>query len=104
MPEEHIELDLDDAFYLCLQLIVGRERGDDWRHELRRGATENGGGETFLGAEVVVEERLVDARFIGDFLRAGASATAAEENAMRRIEDALLGAVRRGAWSAARGA
>ena len=51
-----------------------------------------------------MEERLVDARFIGDFLRAGASAAAAEEDAMRGIEDALLGAVWCGPWSVERGA
>ena len=38
-----------------------------------------------------MEERFVDAGFVGDFLGAGAGAAAAEKDAVRGVEDALLG-------------
>ena len=45
-------------------------------------------GEPLLGAEVVMQERRVDARLLRDLLRAGAGVPAAQEHDVRRVEDA----------------
>ena len=52
---------------------------------------EDGGAQSLLAAEVVVKQRLIDARFPGDFLHAGSGGAAPEEHSARRIEDSLFG-------------
>ena len=61
------------------------------RHELRRGALEDRFRQPVLAAEVVVQQRLVDARLGGDVLHARAGGAAADEHGVRRVEDPLFG-------------
>ena len=70
---------------------IGAEDLDDRRQQARGGPPEHRLGEAILAAEVVVQERLVDARLGGDFLHPGARGAAAEEDGVRGLEDAGLG-------------
>ena len=56
-----------------------------------RDALEDGVGEAALASEVVVEQRLVHAGFVGDVLHARARGASADEHGVCRVENALLG-------------
>ena len=64
---------------------------DHGRHEPLRGALERRLRQLFLVAEVVVQQRLVDAGLGGDLLHARAGGAAADEHRVGGVEDALLG-------------
>jgi len=88
---EMAELESDDAPHFLLETAIGRDHLNDGGHEAPRRALERGLGQLFLVAEVVMEQRLVDARLHGDLLHAGARGAAADEDGVRGVEDALLG-------------
>ncbi len=90
-PRQVIELDLDYAHDLILEVRLGRHHFDDPREELPRGAPEDRFREPGLAAEVIVQEGLVHPRFRGDVLHPGARGTTAQKDRMRRVEDPLLG-------------
>ena len=54
-------------------------------------ALEDGVGESALASEVVVEQRLVHAGFVGDVLHASARGASPDEHDVGGVENALLG-------------
>ena len=95
--QQVIELDLHDARDLVLDRQLGRHGLDHPRQELRRGAPEHGFRQALLAAEVVVQQRLVDAGLGRDVLHARARGAAPHEHGVRGVEDLLFGASRRAA-------
>ncbi len=49
-------------------------------------------GEPIFRAEVIVQERLIDARFPGDLFHASPGGPSAEKDRVRGVHDELLGA------------
>ena len=70
--QQVVELELDHARDLVLDRQLGRHHLDHPRQELGRGAPEHRFRQALLAAEVVVQQRLVDARFGRDVLHARA--------------------------------
>ena len=60
-----------------------------------RGAPEHRFRQALLAAEVVVQQRLVDARFGRDVLHARPGRAVPQEHGVRGVEDLLLGAAAR---------
>ena len=86
-----IELDLHDLRDLVLERRVGRHDLERPRKELTRRSPENRFRKALLGAEVVVQQRLVDAGLFGDVLHARARRAMPDEHGVRGVEDPALG-------------
>ena len=86
-----LQFQVDDAPDFVLEIAAGGDHPNHRRHEPLRRALERRLGELLLVAEVVVQQRLVDAGLGGNLLHAGAGRAAPDEHRVRRIEDALLG-------------
>ena len=82
-----VHLDVHDPGDFLLERRVGRHDLDDSRKELTRRSPEDRFGETVLGAEVVVKQRLVDPRLSGDVLHAGAGRSVPDEHGVRGVEN-----------------
>ena len=85
------EVERDD---LADFLVERRRTAEDARRAARtclRDAAEDRFAKPALVAEVVVEERFVDAGFLGDLLHPRAGGAAPHEHDVRGVEDALLG-------------
>jgi hypothetical protein len=85
------EVELNDAPDFVVESGVGTENLAHAQEEAACDTLEHGGREAALAAKVVMQERLVDAGFVGDFLHAGAGGSAPHEHDVRRVEDAALG-------------
>ena len=88
---DDVDVRVDDALDLAGQREVGLEDPDDAGDESAGGAREHRGREAVLGAEVVVQKRLVDACFLGDVLHASARGALADEDAVGGFEDPGFG-------------
>ena len=86
-----VELDLDDAPDLHLELGIRSEHLQDRWQQIAGGALERGVREAVLAAEVVVQQRLIDAGLGGDLLHPRAGGAAADEHRVRRVENPLFG-------------
>ena len=74
------DIEANDAVALLFEGEVGSESLDQGGKHPAGNELENRGREAFLGAEVVVEECLVDVRFARDFLHAGAGCSMPHED------------------------
>ena len=87
---EVFEVGVDDAFDLVVEGCVGtemQESREDAGHYLRK----DGLAESLLVAKVVVQQGLVDARFLGDLGHSCAGSAPLDEDGSRGLEDPLLG-------------
>ena len=88
----------------AMDAVLVAENAEDARQEGAGVLHEDRVGEGGLGAEVVVEQRLVDARLVGDLLGAGGGGALVQEDAVGGVEDALSGfGVVGGGWRTGHG-
>jgi hypothetical protein len=90
-PREVLELVGDDVGHLLGDREIGAQSLQHARKELAGGTPEHHLGEPVLGAEVVVQHRVVHVGLARDLLHAGAGGPVSQEDGVGRVEDALLG-------------
>ncbi len=86
-----IDVQVNEALDFLLDGRGGAEQIGDRRNDAKRGLGEHSCREAVLGAEVVVEQRLIHAGLGGDFLHTGARCPTADEDPACGIEDAQFG-------------
>ena len=86
-----VDIEMDELLDLLLEGIVGLEDTGDCRDQPTGGFAEDGFAQPVLGAEVVVQQGLIDAGFFGDLLHPGARGTPTHEDGPRSVENAVLG-------------
>src|SRR5580765_6497659 len=82
---------IDESVDLLVERDIGRHHLEDTGNKGRGNTKPDGPSEARLRSEVVVQERLVHARAIGDLLHARAVDAAPDEDLVGGVEDAGLG-------------
>src|ERR1051325_7956271 len=80
----------DAVDFLAKRHVAAEDLHDRGEHA-RRELLEDRGAEALLGAEVVVQQRLIDARLLRNLLHARSEGAAADEDGTRGVEDAGFG-------------
>ena len=87
-----VDLLLRNIPHLLLERAAGiGQDAEDARYESAQGPLEDSIGERRLGAEVVVDQGLVDPRLVGDLLGPAVGGAFSEEDGMGRIENPFSG-------------
>ena len=88
---QYVEVDSGQPLDFLVEGGVGGQRLYQSGEDPRCGLLENCGAEALLAPEVVVKERLIDARLSGDLLHSGAGGAAPQEHRARGFEYTQLG-------------
>ena len=102
LPARGVDIEMNKLLHLPPERLVGPEDGGDRRRQPPRRLREHRLGQPVLGAEVVVQQRLVHPCLVGDLLHPRPSRSMADEGIPRRSEDALFG-LPIGGWLAGHG-
>jgi len=89
-----VEIDLlaHDAGHFRFDVAVGvGQDGENAGQDGSERPLEDGVGESGLGPEVVVDQRLVDASLVSDLLGSAAGGAFAEEDGVSRVENTVPG-------------